>query len=50
MTTCIESIWEEFNKPLKSFVQRHTKNNQDVDDILQIVFYKIYSNKSMEIV
>ncbi|RCX14362.1 RNA polymerase sigma (SigZ) subunit [Anaerobacterium chartisolvens] len=44
MITSIESIWEEFNKPLKSFIQRRIKNDQDVDDILQNVFYKIHSS------
>lgn len=46
MTTCIESIWEEFNTPLKSFINRRVKNDQDVDDILQNVFYKIHNNIS----
>ena len=43
MIICIESIWEEFNKPLKSFIKRRVKNDQDVDDILQNVFYKIHT-------
>ena len=34
---CTESIWEEFNKPLKSFIKRRVRNDQDVDDILQNV-------------
>ena len=46
MIMCIESIWEEFNKPLRSFIQRRIKNEQDVDDILQNVFYKIHSSIS----
>ena len=43
MIICIESIWEEFNKPLKSIIKRRVKNDQDVDDILQNVFYKIHT-------
>lgn len=46
MITCIESIWEEFNKPLKSFIQRRIKYDQDVDDILQNVFFKIHNSIS----
>lgn len=46
MTTCIESIWEEFNTPLKSFIKRRVKNDHDVDDILQNVFYKIHNSIS----
>jgi len=42
MDIYIENIWEEFSKPLKSFIQRRVNNEQDVDDILQNVFYKIY--------
>lgn len=40
----IESIWEEFSKPLKSFIGRRVKDDQDVDDVLQNVFYKIHNN------
>ena len=46
MSTNIESIWEEFSTPLKSFIRRRVKNDQDVDDILQNVFYKIHNNIS----
>ncbi len=46
MAICIESIWEEFSKPLKSFIKRRVKNDQDVDDILQNVFYKIHNSIS----
>ncbi len=46
MDTYIESIWKEFSKPLKSFIQRRVNNEQDVDDILQNVFYKIHSSMS----
>ena len=43
-TAFVESIWEQFNKPLKSFIKSRVKNDQDIDDILQDVFYKIHSN------
>lgn len=39
-----ESVWEEFSIPLKSFIRRRINNDQDVEDILQMVFLKIYSN------
>lgn len=42
----IESIWAEFSKPLKGFIGRRIKNDQDVDDILQNVFYKVHSSIS----
>ncbi|MHB8076772.1 RNA polymerase sigma factor SigZ [Desulfosporosinus fructosivorans] len=42
MDICIESIWAEFSTPLKSFIKKRVKNDQDVDDILQNVFYKIH--------
>lgn len=41
---CIEIIWEQFSNPLKSFIKRRVKDNQDVEDILQNVFCKILSN------
>ncbi|HCL02713.1 MAG TPA: RNA polymerase sigma factor SigZ [Lachnoclostridium phytofermentans] len=44
MIASIESIWEEFNKPLKSYIKKRINNYQDVEDILQIVFLKIYNN------
>ncbi|WP_139314379.1 hypothetical protein [Desulfosporosinus metallidurans] len=34
MDICIESIWAEFSTPLKSFIKKRVKNEQDVDDIL----------------
>ena len=46
MPICSESIWEEFSKPLKNFIKRRVKNDQDVDDILQNVFYKIHNSIS----
>jgi len=39
----IENIWEEFSEPLKSFISRRIKNDQDVEDILQNVFFKIHN-------
>lgn len=41
MLSCVESIWNEFNKPLKSFIKKHVHRDQDAEDILQDVFYKI---------
>jgi len=40
----MEFIWEELSKPLGNFIRRRVKNNEDVDDILQNVFYKINLN------
>lgn len=39
-----ENLWEEYNIPLKNFIKRRVNNYQDVEDILQIVFLKIYNN------
>jgi RNA polymerase sigma-70 factor, ECF subfamily len=44
LITSVERIWGEFNIPLKDFIRRRVKNDQDVEDILQTVFYKIYNN------
>ena len=44
MAICSDSIWEKFSKPLKSFIKRRVKNDDDVDDILQNVFYKIHNS------
>lgn len=41
---CMETIWEQFSKPLKSFIKKRVNNEQDADDILQNVFCKILSN------
>ena len=46
MDICIESIWSEFSIPLKSFIKKRVKNDQDVDDILQNVFFKIHHSIS----
>ena len=40
----LESILEQFGKPLKDFIKRRVKTDQDAEDILQDVFYKIYKN------
>lgn len=42
----IESIWKDFSKPLKRFIKSRVKSDQDVEDILQIVFYKVIENIS----
>lgn len=44
MITKFESLWEDFGIPLSVFIKRRVNNNQDVEDILQTVFLKIYNN------
>lgn len=44
MPVCINSIWEEFSTPLRSFIKRRVQNEQDAEDILQEVFLKIHSS------
>ena len=44
MTANFEILWEEFSIPLKDFIKRRVNNEQDSEDILQIVFLKIYNN------
>ncbi len=46
MDICVENIWENFSQPLKGFIKRRVDNDQDVEDILQNVFYKIHHNLS----
>jgi len=38
------TIWEEFNLPLKNFIRKRIQHEQDIEDILQEVFSKIYNN------
>ncbi|WP_227018679.1 RNA polymerase sigma factor SigZ [Sinanaerobacter chloroacetimidivorans] len=40
----IEKMWEELSKPLKRFIKLRVKSDQDAEDILQNVFYKIQTN------
>jgi RNA polymerase sigma-70 factor (ECF subfamily) len=44
MTKDITTIWAEFNRELKAFIQNKTRNSADADDILQDVFIKIIQN------
>ena len=44
MTTEISTIWRDFHKELKGFIQNKTRNSADTDDILQDVFIKIIRN------
>ncbi|HET6558784.1 MAG TPA: RNA polymerase sigma factor SigZ [Prolixibacteraceae bacterium] len=44
MTTEISTIWRDFHKELKAFIQNKTRNSADTDDILQDVFIKIIRN------
>lgn len=41
-----ELIMDEFSKPLKEFIKRRVRTNQDAEDILQDIFLKIYKNIS----
>jgi len=43
---CLESIWSEFAPPLKNFIRKRVKQDENVDDILQNVFLKIHRNIS----
>lgn len=36
-------IWEEFSMRLKNFIRKRISNQQDAEDILQEVFYKIHN-------
>ena len=44
METAIATIWNDFHKELKAFIQNKTRNSADTDDILQDVFIKIIQN------
>ena len=44
MTTEITSIWNNFHKELKAFIQNKTRNAVDTDDILQDAFIRIINN------
>lgn len=44
MATDIATIWTDFHKELKAFIQNKTRNTADTDDILQDVFIKIIQN------
>lgn len=44
MTVDINEIWVEFSVPLKRFISKRISNSQDVEDILQDVYIKIYTN------
>lgn len=44
MNNEIESIWQDFNKELKSFVVSKVGNSSDADDVLQNAFIKIMQN------
>jgi len=44
MTAEIATIWDDFHKELKAFVQNKTRNSADTDDILQDAFIKILKN------
>lgn len=44
VSNCANCIWEEFSAPLKGFIIKRVANEQDVADILQDIFVKIYNN------
>jgi RNA polymerase sigma-70 factor (ECF subfamily) len=44
LNTSFESIWDEFSTPLRTFIKNRINNDQDVEDILQIIFLKIHNN------
>lgn len=43
MAISINSIWDELSVPLKNFIRKRIPNEQETEDILQEVFFKIYS-------
>ncbi len=44
MSDLINRVWEECNVPLKRFISKRVRNEQDAEDILQEVFVKINNN------
>lgn len=44
MASNFGNIWDEFRVPLQMFIKRRINNNQDVEDVLQSVFLKVYKN------
>ena len=44
MKDSVDHIWEEYYTPLKLFIKKHINNEQDIEDLLQTIFLKIYSN------
>jgi RNA polymerase sigma-70 factor (ECF subfamily) len=41
-----DNIWYEFRIPLRVFIKRRISNDQDVEDVLQNVFIRIYNNSN----
>lgn len=44
MASNFNIIWDEFSVPLRIFIKRRINNDQDVEDVLQNVFMKIYNS------
>ena len=44
MAISTSKVWEEFSDRLKGFILQRVHNEDDADDILQDVFYKIHKN------
>jgi RNA polymerase sigma-70 factor (ECF subfamily) len=42
MTTTVETIWESFASPLRSFIRARVRDHSAAEDILQEVFVKIH--------
>ena len=44
LDTRFERIWVEFNSPIKAYVKKQIKNEQDTEDIVQSIFLKVHNN------
>jgi RNA polymerase sigma-70 factor (ECF subfamily) len=44
MMTEVSTIWKDFHRELRAFIQTKTRNSSDTDDILQEAFIKIIRN------
>lgn len=44
MASNLNNIWDEFSVPLRIFIKRRINNDQDVEDVLQNVFMKVFNN------
>lgn len=44
MSISINDIWEQFNKPLKNFINKRVQKEEDAEDILQEIFIKVHNN------
>lgn len=44
MSSRFDSIWLEFNTPIKAYVKKHINHEQDTEDIVQSIFIKVHKN------